>query len=169
MNALANAHVTRENHSSPRVGFASGGLPEASRSHTGVSSRYVPTAGHGKHARRVACHSTDKGHAPIAGAGMQWCKSMCHISEKEIGKKKLTMKHLLPNLSFLYAEMITFKGKQVFKINFIYHKQVSFFFASLSSVHTVALFVCCIGRVARYTPSSTCKNISPSERNLMIN
>lgn len=101
MNALFNAHVTREDNISPRVGFASGGLPEAMRSQTGVSLDYVLAAGCCQHVQCAACHCTDKVKALAAGAGMQGRKSMRCMSEKEIGKNKQIVKPLLPNLFFV--------------------------------------------------------------------
>lgn len=41
MNALINAHTHRGRSRSPYVGLTSNVLPEAQRSHTGVSSDYV--------------------------------------------------------------------------------------------------------------------------------
>ena len=103
MNALVNAHTLRENNISPSVGFASGGLPEASRSQTGVSSRYVPRAGHSWYVLRVTYNRTDKAQALVDGAGIQWYQPMHYILKNEIGKKKRIRKPLFPNLFFVYA------------------------------------------------------------------
>lgn len=46
MNALINAHTHRGRSRSPYVGLTSNVLPEAQRSHTGVSSDYVQKANH---------------------------------------------------------------------------------------------------------------------------
>ena len=46
MNALINAHTHRGRSRSPYAGLTSNVLPEAQRSHTGVSSDYVQMANH---------------------------------------------------------------------------------------------------------------------------
>lgn len=104
MNALVNAHTIRENDISPSVRLASDGLPEASRSQTGVSSDYEPRAGHRWYVLRVTYNRTDKAHEQVAGAGVQWYMPMHYVLRNDgIGKKKRTLEPLLPNLFFVYA------------------------------------------------------------------
>ena len=103
MNALVNAHTLREKDVSPCAGFASGGLPEASCSHTGVSSDYAPRPGHQWYVLRVTYNRTERAHSRVVSAGVTWYLPMHYVVKKEIGKKKRIQEPLLPNLFFVYA------------------------------------------------------------------
>ena len=103
MNALVNAHTLREKDVSQSVRFASGGLPEALSSQTGVSSDYAQQTGHNWYVLRVTYNRTDKAQKQLIFARVQWYQPMHYVLKKEIGKKKRIQKPLLPNLFFVYA------------------------------------------------------------------
>ena len=71
MNALINAHTLRGRSRSPYVGLTSNVLPEAQRSHTGVSSDYVQKANHEWFVSRVAYNRTQKAHGIILTSDVQ--------------------------------------------------------------------------------------------------
>ena len=102
MNALINAHTHRGRSRSPYVGLTSNVLPEAQRSHTGVSSDYVQKANHEWFVLRVTYNRTQKAHGIISTSDVQSYMPMHYVIKKEIGKKKRILQPLLPNL-FLYT------------------------------------------------------------------
>lgn len=67
MNALINAHTLRGRSRSPYAGLTSNVLPEAQRSHTGVSSDYVQKANHEWFVLRVTYNRTQKAYGIISG------------------------------------------------------------------------------------------------------
>ena len=71
MNALINAHTHRGRSRSPYVGLTSNVLPEAQRSHTGVSSDYVQKANHEWFVLRVTYNRTQKAHGIISTSDIQ--------------------------------------------------------------------------------------------------
>jgi transcription antitermination factor NusG len=103
MNALINAHTHRGRSRSPYVGLISNVLPEAQRSHTGVSSDYVQKANHEWFVLRVTYNRTQKAHGIISTSDVQSYMPMHYVIKKEIGKKKQILQPLLPNLLFVYA------------------------------------------------------------------
>ena len=103
MNALINAHTHRDRSRSPYVGLTSNVLPEAQRSHTGVSSDYVQKANHEWFVLRVTYNRTQKAHGIISTSDVQSYMPMHYVIKKEIGKKKRILQPLLPNLLFVYA------------------------------------------------------------------
>ena len=103
MNALLNAHTKHEDQLSPRIGFVSAVLPEAQRSHTGVSSDYVQKANHEWFVLRVTYNRTQKAYGIISTSDVQSYMPMHYVIKKEIGKKKRILQPLLPNLFFVYA------------------------------------------------------------------
>ena len=103
MNALINAHTHRGRSRSPYVGLTSNVLPEAQRSHTGVSSDYVQKANHEWFVLRVTYNRTQKAHGIISTSDVQSYMPMHFVIKKEIGKKKRILQPLLPNLLFVYA------------------------------------------------------------------
>ena len=103
MNALINAHTHRGRSRSPYVGLTSNVLPEAQRSHTGVSSDYVQKANHEWFVLRVTYNRTQKAHGIISTSDVQSYMPMHYVIKKEIGKKKRILQPLLPNLLFVYA------------------------------------------------------------------
>ena len=103
MNALINAHTHRGRSRSPYVGLTSNVLPEAQRSHTGVSSDYVQKANHEWFVLRVTYNRTQKAHGIISTSDIQSYMPMHYVIKKEIGKKKRILQPLLPNLLFVYA------------------------------------------------------------------
>ena len=102
MNALINAHTHRGRSRSPYVGLTSSVLPEAQRSHTGVSSDYVQKANHEWFVLRVTYNRTQKAHGIISTSDVQSYMPMHYVIKKEIGKKRI-LQPLLPNLFFVYA------------------------------------------------------------------
>ena len=103
MNALINAHTHRGRSRSPYVGLNSNVLPEAQRSHTGVSSDYVQKANHEWFVLRVTYNRTQKAHGIISTYDVQSYMPMHYVIKKEIGKKKRILQPLLPNLLFVYT------------------------------------------------------------------
>ena len=103
MNALINAHTRNNDNSSLCTGLTSNVLPEAQRSHTGVSSGYVQKANHEWFVLRVTYNRTQKACDIISNADVQSYMPMHYIIKKEIGKKKRILQPLLPNLLFVYA------------------------------------------------------------------
>ena len=103
MNALINAHTHRGRSRSPYVGLTSNVLPEAQRSHTGVSSDYVQKANHEWFVLRVTYNRTQKAHGIISTYDVQSYMPMHYVIKKEIGKKKRILQPLLPNLLFVYT------------------------------------------------------------------
>ena len=103
MNALINAHTLRGRSRSPYAGLTSNVLPEAQRSHTGVSSDYVQKANHEWFVLRVTYNRTQKAHGIISTSDVQSYMPMHYVIKKEIGKKKRILQPLLPNLLFVYA------------------------------------------------------------------
>ena len=103
MNALINAHTHRGRSRSPYVGLTSNVLPEAQRSHTGVSSDYVQKANHEWFVLRVTYNRTQKAHGIISTSDVQSYMPMHYVIKKEIGKKKRILQPLLPNLLFVYT------------------------------------------------------------------
>lgn len=103
MNALINAHTHRGRSRSPYVGLTSNVLPEAQRSHTGVSSDYVQKANHEWFVLRVTYNRTQKAHGIISTSDVQSYMPMHYVIKKEIGKKKRFLQPLLPNLLFVYT------------------------------------------------------------------
>ena len=103
MNALINAHTRNNDNSSLCTGLTSYVLPEAQRSHTGVSSEYVQKANHEWFVLRVTYNRTQKACDIISNADVQLYMPMHYIIKKEIGKKKRILQPLLPNLFFVYA------------------------------------------------------------------
>ena len=104
MNALLNAHTQRGRTRSPHVGLSSNVLPEAQRSHTGVSSDYVQKANHEWFVLRVTYNRTQKAHGIISTSDVQSYMPMHYVIKNEIGKKKKRiLQPLLPNLLFVYA------------------------------------------------------------------
>lgn len=103
MNALINAHTHRGRSKSPYVGLTSNVLPEAQRSHTGVSSDYVQKANHEWFVLRVTYNRTQKAYGIISTYDVQSYMPMHYVIKKEIGKKKRILQPLLPNLLFVYA------------------------------------------------------------------
>ena len=103
MNALINAHTHRGRSRSPYVGLTSNVLPEAQRSHTGVSSDYVQKANHEWFVLRVTYNRTQKAYGIISTSDVQSYMPMHYVIKKEIGKKKRILQPLLPNLLFVYA------------------------------------------------------------------
>ena len=63
MNALINAHTRNKDNSSLCTGLTSNVLPEAQRSHTGVSSEYVQKANHEWFVLRVTYNRTQKAYS----------------------------------------------------------------------------------------------------------
>ena len=103
MNALINAHTRRGRSRSPYAGLTSNVLPEAQRSHTGVSSDSVQKANHEWFVLRVTYNRTQKAHGIISTSDVQSYMPMHYIIKKEIGKKKRILQPLLPNLLFVYT------------------------------------------------------------------
>ena len=103
MNALINAHTLRGRSRSPYAGLTSNVLPEAQRSHTGVSSDYVQKANHEWFVLRVTYNRTQKAHGIISTSDVQSYMPMHYVIKNEIGKKKRILQPLLPNLLFVYA------------------------------------------------------------------
>ena len=103
MNALINAHTLRGRSRSPYAGLTSNVLPEAQRSHTGVSSDYVQKENHEWFVLRVTYNRTQKAHGIISTSDVQSYMPMHYVIKKEIGKKKRILQPLLPNLLFVYA------------------------------------------------------------------
>ena len=104
MNALINAHTHRGRSRSPYAGLTSNVLPEAQRSHTGVSSDYVQKANHEWFVLRVTYNRTQKAHGIISTSDVQSYMPMHYVIKNEIGKKKKRiLQPLLPNLLFVYA------------------------------------------------------------------
>lgn len=104
MNALINAHTLRGRSRSPYAGLTSNVLPEAQRSHTGVSSDYVQKANHEWFVLRVTYNRTQKAHGIISTSDVQSYMPMHYVIKNEIGKKKKRiLQPLLPNLLFVYA------------------------------------------------------------------
>ena len=103
MNALINAHTHRGRSRSPYVGLTSNVLPEAQRSHTGVSSDYVQKENHEWFVLRVTYNRTQKAHGVISTSDVQSYMPMHYVIKKEIGKKKRMLQPLLPNLLFVYT------------------------------------------------------------------
>ena len=103
MNALINAHTLRGRSRSPYAGLTSNVLPEAQRSHTGVSSDYVQKANHEWFVLRVTYNRTQKAHGIISTYDVQSYMPMHYVIKNEIGKKKRILQPLLPNLLFVYA------------------------------------------------------------------
>ena len=103
MNALINAHTHRGRSRSPYVGLTSNVLPEAQRSHTGVSSDYVQKANHEWFVLRVTYNRTQKAYGIISTSDVQSYMPMHYVIKKEIGKKKRILQPLLPNLLFVYT------------------------------------------------------------------
>ena len=103
MNALINAHTLRDRSRSPYAGLTSNVLPEAQRSHTGVSSDYVQKANHEWFVLRVTYNRTQKAHSIISTSDVQSFMPMHYVIKKEIGKKKRILQPLLPNLLFVYT------------------------------------------------------------------
>lgn len=103
MNALLNAHTQRGRSRSPHVGLTSNVLPEAQRSHTGVSSEYVQKPNYHWFVLRVTYNRTEKACGIISTSGVQSYMPMHYVIKKEIGKKKRILQPLLPNLFFVYA------------------------------------------------------------------
>ena len=103
MNALINAHTHRGRSRSPYVGLTSNVLPEAQRSHTGVSSDYIQKANHEWFVLRVTYNRTQKAYGIISASDVQSYMPMHYVIKKDIGKKKRILQPLLPNLLFVYA------------------------------------------------------------------
>lgn len=103
MNALINAHTLRGRSRSPYAGLTSDVLPEAQRSHTGVSSDYVQKANHEWFVLRVTYNRIQKAHGIISTSDVQSYMPMHYVIKNEIGKKKRILQPLLPNLLFVYA------------------------------------------------------------------
>ena len=103
MNALINAHTHRGRSRSPYVGLISNVLPEAQRSHTGVSSDYAQKENHDWFVLRVTYNRTQKAHGIISTSDVRLYMPMHYVIKKEIGKKKRILQPLLPNLLFVYA------------------------------------------------------------------
>ena len=103
MNALINAHTLRGRSRSPYAGLTSNVLPEAQRSHTGVSSDYVQKVNHEWFVLRVTYNRTQKAHGIISTSDVQSYMPMHYVIKNEIGKKKRILQPLLPNLLFVYA------------------------------------------------------------------
>ena len=103
MNALINAHTRNKDNSSLCTGLTSNVLPEAQRSHTGVSSEYVQKANHEWFVLRVTYNRTQKAYSIVSISGVQSYMPMHYIIKKEIGKKKRILQPLLPNLFFVYT------------------------------------------------------------------
>ncbi len=101
MNALINAHTHRGRSRSPYVGFISNVLPEAQRSHTGVSSDYAQKENHEWFVLRVTYNRTQKAYGIISTSDVQSYMPMHYVIKKEIGKKKRILQPLLPNLIFV--------------------------------------------------------------------
>ena len=102
MNALINAHTLRDRSRSPYAGLTSNVLPEAQRSHTGVSSDYVQKENHEWFVLRVTYNRTQKAHGIVSTSDVQSYMPMHYVVKKEIGKKKRILQPLLPNLLFVY-------------------------------------------------------------------
>ena len=109
MNALLNAHTQRGRNGSPHVGLTSNVLPEArssvanKSSQTGVSSDYVPKENHQWFVLRVIYNRNAKVAGILGSTDVQSYMPMHYVAKKEIGKKKLVLEPLLPNLVFVYA------------------------------------------------------------------
>ena len=103
MNALINAHTLRGRSRSPYAGLTANDLPEAQRSHTGVSSDYVQKVNYEWFVLRVTYNRTQKAHGIISTSDVQSYMPMHYVIKKEIGKKKRILQPLLPNLLFVYA------------------------------------------------------------------
>ena len=106
MNALINAHTLRGRSRFPYAGLTSNVLPEAQRSHTGVSSDYVQKANHEWFVLRVTYNRTQKAYGIISTSDVQSYMPMHYVIKKEIGKKKRILQPLLPNLFFVYATSV---------------------------------------------------------------
>ena len=128
MNALVNAHTKRGRSRSPYVGLTSNVLPEAQRSHTGVSSDYVQKANHEWFVLRVTYNRTQKAHGIISTSDVQSYMPMHYVIKKEIGKKKRILQPLLPNLLFVYTtretvnSIIKKKGDEISILKFYLDK-----------------------------------------------
>lgn len=102
MNALINAHTLRGRSRSPYVGLTSNVLPEAQRSHTGVSSDYVQKANHEWFVLRVTYNRTQKAHGIISTSDVQSYMPMHYVIKKEIGKKKRIYSLFFPIFFCIY-------------------------------------------------------------------
>ena len=83
MNALLNAHTQRGRSRSPHVGLTSNVLPEAQRSHTGVSSEYVQKPNYHWFVLRVTYNRTEKACGIISTSGVQSYMPMHYVIKKE--------------------------------------------------------------------------------------
>lgn len=102
MNALINAHTLRGRSRSPYAGLTSNVLPEAQRSHTGVSSDYVQKANHEWFVLRVTYNRTQKAHGIISTSDVQSYMPMHYVTKKRLGRRGCNIRFFFP-ISFLYT------------------------------------------------------------------
>ena len=103
MSTLSNVETRRGEANPLCVGLTPDTIPEAKRSNTGVSVRYIPTSGMRWYVLRASYGREDKAFDYIVEDGTFAYIAKRYVKKLINGKEKKVLETLIPNLLFVYT------------------------------------------------------------------